>query len=81
MTEINLGPNFTISHLADKTQCNNMFYNTAKDSNSAAGSDVSKKCHLYMSQAEYDAARYDHGGVCANSALVPARFYFIPVTE
>ena len=81
MTEINLGPNFTISHISDKTQCNNMFYQTAMDSNSAAGSDVSKKCHLYMSQAEYDAARSDKGGVCANSALVAARFYFIPVTE
>ena len=81
MTEINLGPNFTISHLADKAECNNMFYQTAMNSNSAAGSDVSKKCHLYMSQAEYNASRSDQGGVCANSALVPARFYFIPVTE
>ncbi len=81
MTELNLGPNFTISHIADKAQCNNMFYETAMNSNSAAGADVSKKCHLYMSQAEYDAARSDKGGVCANSALVPARFYFIPVTE
>ena len=80
-TEINLGPNFTISHLADKTQCNNMFYNTAMDSNAAAGDDVTKKCHLYWSQAEYNAARSDQGGVCANSALNPARFYFIPVTE
>ena len=81
MTELNLGPNFTISHISDKTQCNNMFYQTAMDSNGAAGADVSKKCHLYMSQAEYDAARSDQGGVCANSALVPARFYFVPVTE
>ena len=81
MTELNLGPNFTISHISDKTQCNNMFYNTAKDSNTAAGTDVSKKCRLYMSQAEYDAARSDNEGVCANSALVPARFYFVPVTE
>ncbi len=79
MTELNLGPNFTISHISDKTQCNNMFYNTAKDSNAAAGADVSKKCRLYMSQAEYDAARYDQGGVCANSALVPARFWLNPV--
>ena len=79
MTELNLGPNFTISHLSDKTQCNNMFYDTAKDSNQAAGADVSKKCRLYMSQAEYDAARYDQGGVCANSALVPARFWLNPV--
>ena len=79
MTELNLGPNFTITHLTDKTQCNNMFYDTAKDSNQAAGSDVSKKCRLYMSQAEYDAARYDQGGVCANSALVPARFWLNPV--
>ena len=79
MTELNLGPNFTISHIADKTQCNNMFYNTAKGSNEAAGADVSKKCRLYMSQAEYDAARYDQGGVCANSALVPARFWLNPV--
>ena len=81
MTEINLGPNFTISHISDKTQCNNMFYQTAMDSNSAAGADVSKKCHLYMKQEEYNAARSDQGGVCANSALVPARFYFTPVTE
>ena len=81
MTEINLGPNFTISHISDKTQCNNMFYQTAMDSNSAAGADVSKKCHLYMKQEEYDAARSDKGGVCANSALNPARFYFTPVTE
>ena len=81
MTELNLGPNFTISHIADKTQCNNMFYDTAKDSNAAAGADVSKKCHLYMSQAEYDAARADKEGVCKNSALNPARFYFVPVTE
>ena len=81
MTEINLGPNFTISHLTDKTQCNNMFYQTAMDSNSAAGADVSKKCHLYMKQEEYNAARSDQAGVCANSALVPARFYFTPVTE
>ena len=79
MTELNLGPNFTISHLADKAECNNMFWDTAKDSNSAAGADASKKCHLYMSQAEYDASR--SGGVCANSALNPARFYFVPVTE
>ncbi len=79
MTELNLGPNFTISHLADKTQCNNMFYETALNSNQAAGTDVSKKCRLYMSQAEYDAARYDKGGVCANSALVPARFWLNPV--
>ena len=81
MTELNLGPNFTISHLSDKSQCNNMFNDTAKDSNAAAGSDVFKKCHLYMSQTEYNAARADQGGVCANSALVPARFYFVPVTE
>ena len=81
MTELNLGPNFTISHISDKSQCNNMFYQTAMDSNGAAGADVSKKCHLYMSQAEYNAARSDQGGVCANSALVPARFYFVPVTE
>ncbi len=79
MTEINLGPNFTISHISDKTQCNNMFYQTAMDSNQAAGAVVAKKCRLYMSQAEYDAARYDQGGVCANSALVPARFWFNPV--
>ena len=79
MTELNLGPNFTISHLADKTQCNNMFYQTAADSNAAAGTDVSKKCKLYMRQAEYDAARLDKGGVCANSALNAARFYFTPV--
>ena len=79
MTELNLGPNFTISHLAEKAQCNNMFYQTAMDSNTAAGTDVSKKCRLYMSQAEYDAARYDQGGVCANSALVPARFWLNPV--
>ena len=79
MTELNLGPNFTISHIADKTQCNNMFYQTAKDSNEAAGADVSKKCRLYMSQEEFDAARYDQGGVCANSALVPARFQLNPV--
>ena len=79
MKELNLGPNFTISHISDKTQCNNMFYQTAMDSNSAAGADVSKKCRLYMSQAEYDAARYDQGGVCANSALVPARFWLNPV--
>ena len=79
MTELNLGPNFTISHLADKTQCNNMFYDTAKNSNAAAGADVTKKCRLYMSQAEYDEARYDLGGVCAASALVPARFWLNPV--
>lgn len=79
MTELNLGPNFTITHLADKTQCNNMFYETALNSNQAAGTDVSRKCRLYMSQAEYDAARYDQGGVCANSALVPARFWLNPV--
>ncbi len=79
MTELNLGPNFTISHISDKSQCNNMFYQTAMDSNSAAGADVSKKCRLYMSQAEYDKARYDQGGVCANSALVPARFWLNPV--
>ncbi len=29
MKELNLGPNFTITHLTDKTQCNNMFYETA----------------------------------------------------
>ena len=81
MTEINLGPNFTISHLTDNAECNNMFEDTAKDSNGAAGGDVSKKCHLYMKQEEYNAARYDQGGVCANSALNPARFYFVPVTE
>ena len=79
MTELNLGPNFTISHISDKSQCNNMFYQTAMDSNSAAGADVSKKCRLYMSQAEYDEARYDQGGVCANSALVPARFWLNPL--
>lgn len=79
MTELNLGPNFTISHIADKTQCNNMFYETAMNSNQAAGADVSKKCRLYMSQTEYDAARYDREGVCKNSALVPARFWFNPV--
>ena len=79
MTELNLGPNFTISHISDKEQCNNMFYQTAIDSNSAAGADVSKKCRLYMSQAEYDKARYDQGGVCANSALVPARFWLNPL--
>ena len=79
MTELNLGPNFTISHISDKEQCNNMFYQTAMDSNSAAGADVSKKCRLYMSQAEYDKARYDQGGVCANSALVPARFWLNPL--
>ena len=81
MTELNLGPNFTISHISDKTQCNNMFYQTAMDSNGAAGADVSKKCRLYMKQEEYNAARSDQGGACANSALVPARFYFTPVTE
>lgn len=81
MTELNLGPNFTISHIKDKDQCNNMFYETAMNSNSAAGSDVTKKCRLYMSQTEYNAARSDQGGVCANSALNPARFYFVPVTE
>ena len=81
MTELNLGPNFTISHISDKTQCNNMFYQTAMDSNSAAGADVSKKCRLYMKQEEYNAARSDQSGVCANSALNPARFYFVPVTE
>lgn len=79
MTELNLGPNFTISHLADKTQCNNMFYQTAYDSSTAAGGDISKKCRLYMSPAEYEAARSDKGGVCANSALVPARFQLNPV--
>lgn len=81
MTELNLGPNFTITHLADKTMCNNMFADTAKDSNTAAGSDPTKKCHLYMSQAEYDQCRQDKDGSCKNSALNPARFYFVPVTE
>ena len=78
MKELNLGPNFTITHLSDKSQCNNMFYETALSSNGAAGDDITKKCRLYMSQAEYDAARYDKGGVCANSALVPARFWLNP---
>ncbi|MBO7604508.1 MAG: hypothetical protein J6S97_08875 [Bacteroidales bacterium] len=78
MKELNLGPNFTITHLADKSQCNNMFYETALSSNGAAGDDVSKKCRLYMSQEEFEAARYDRGGVCANSALVPARFWLNP---
>lgn len=74
MTELNLGPDFTISHLTDKTQCNNMFYQTAMNFKTAA---VSNKCRLYMSQAEYDAAR--SGGVCAASQLDPDCFQLNPV--
>ena len=74
MTELNLGPNFTISHLADKAECNNMFYQTAMNSKAAV---VSQKCRLYMSQAEYEAAC--SGGVCANSALDPDCFRLNPL--
>lgn len=79
VTELDFGPDFTVTHLADKSMCNNMFYNTARDSNAAAGADPTKKCRLCMSQAEYDELRQDQGGSCSNSALNPARFYFVPL--
>lgn len=81
MTELILGHNFTVNHLSDKSMCNQMFTNTAMASNQAAGSDVSKKCRLYMTQEQYNDLRASGGtGVCANSNLNPARFWFNAVT-
>lgn len=81
MQELILGHNFTVNHLADATMCNQMFGYTAMDSNAAAGSDVSKKCRLYMTQEQYNDLRQEGGtGVLSNSLLNAARFWFNPVT-
>lgn len=81
LQELILGHNFTVNHLADATMCNQMFAYTAMDSNAAAGTDVSKKCKLYMTQEQYNDLRQEGGtGALSNSLLNAARFWFTAVT-
>lgn len=72
IAELYLGPNFTVTHLSDKTMCNNMFYDTAK----SYGQTI-RKCELYMSQNEYEACRISPAGAYSIAALNSARFHHV----